>query len=180
MLIQHFYPVAAYNIIEKGYAHFTRLPRCNTLNMKVSFFPITLHGGYMNPKKVALTSLTCMVVILMFAVVAVAQYQATAKAGDYDVAMTIDRNPPVVGQNIVTIAVKDDNGKPVTDASVRLEFGMAAMPGMPAIDYKSNAAPIYEVYKAPMTISIAGPWYIHVKILRDNKISTAEFNVDVQ
>lgn len=134
----------------------------------------------MNPKKVAFTTLTCMVLVFMFAGVAAAQYQATAKAGDYDVAMTIDRNPPIVGQNIVTIAVKDDTGQPVTDASVRLEFGMAAMPGMPAMNYKSNAAPIDEVYKAPMTLSMAGPWYINVKILRDKKVSTAKFNVDVQ
>lgn len=123
----------------------------------------------------------CMATAMMFAGAAVAgEYRATGKAGDFEVALTIDKNPPVVGANNVTIAIKDGSGQPVTDAAVRLEFGMAAMPGMPAMDYKSDAKQSEGVYKAPMTLSMAGPWYIKAKILRAKKIETAKFNVDVQ
>lgn len=121
--------------------------------------------------------------LLLFAGAALAEeYQATGKAGDMEVKLTLDRNPPVVGQNIATIAITDSTGKPVTDAAVRLEFGMPAMPGMPAMNYKNDAAPIENAdgYKAPMTLSMAGPWYVNVKILKDKKVSTAKFNIDVQ
>ncbi len=134
----------------------------------------------MNPKNIVLAFLS---MILIYTGGAVAdEYKATGKAGDMDVKLTLDRNPPVVGQNIATIAITDSAGQPVTDAAVRLEFGMPAMPGMPAMNYKNDAAPIENesVYKAPMTLSMGGPWYINVKILKDKKVSTAKFNVDVQ
>ncbi|EKD39828.1 MAG: hypothetical protein ACD_75C00283G0002, partial [uncultured bacterium] len=69
----------------------------------------------MNLTKIAFT---CMATVLMFAGVAVAgDYKATSKAGDFEVALTIDKNPPAVGNNNVTIAIKDSTGQPVTDAS---------------------------------------------------------------
>lgn len=132
----------------------------------------------MNSKKAAVLFL---VLVFICAGVAFAgEYNASSKAGDFEVKLTIDKNPPVVGQNIVTIALSDSAGQPVTDAAVRLEYGMAAMPGMPAMNYKSDAAPSDNVYRAPMTLSMAGPWFINVKVLKDNKVSTAKFNVDVQ
>ncbi len=132
----------------------------------------------MNPTKFALI---CMATILMFAGVTFAgDYQATSKAGEFDVALTIDKNPPVVGKNNVTIAIKDSTGQPVTDAVVRLEFGMAAMPGMPAMNYKADAVLSGDTYKAPVNLSMAGAWSLNAKILRDKKIATAKFNVDVQ
>lgn len=133
----------------------------------------------MNPIKIALAFLTVLFVVTG---VAIAQYKATGKAGDMEVQLTLDRNPPIVGQNIATIAITDSAGNPVMDAAVRLEFGMPAMPGMPAMHYKNDAAPIENenVYKAPMTLSMGGPWYINVRILKDKKVSTAKFNVDVQ
>ncbi|OGR18432.1 MAG: hypothetical protein A2X81_17820 [Desulfobacterales bacterium GWB2_56_26] len=121
--------------------------------------------------------LTILVIIGMITGIAVADYQATGQAGEYGVVMTINNNPPAVGHNMVTIAVKDENGKAVTDAHVRLEFGMAAMPGKPAIDYENTAAPIYDLYKAPMTLAVAGPWYVRVKIVRGNIIETATFDI---
>jgi hypothetical protein len=132
----------------------------------------------MNLTKIAFTSIAT---ILVFAGVTFAgEYQATSKAGEFDVALTIDKNPPVVGNNNVTIAIKDGTGQPVTDAAVRLEFGMAAMPGMPAMNYKADAVLSDGLYKAPMTLSMAGPWFLNAKILRAKKIETAKFNVDVQ
>lgn len=132
----------------------------------------------MNLTKIAVT---CMTTVLMFAGVAVAaDYKATGKAGDFDVALTIDKNPPAVGNNTVTIAIKDSAGQPVTDASVRLEFGMAAMPGMPAMNYKADAVQSGDIYTAPVNLSMAGAWSLNAKILRDKKIATAKFNVDVQ
>jgi hypothetical protein len=124
---------------------------------------------------------TIITTVFLFTGVAVAaDYQATSKAGDFEVVLTIDKNPPVVGQNNATIAIKDGSGQPVTDASVRLEFGMPAMPGMPAMNYKADAVSNDGIYKTPLSFSMAGSWFINTKILRDKKIVTAKFNVDVQ
>lgn len=108
------------------------------------------------------------------------EYQASKQVGDFEVMLTIDKNPPVVGNNNVTIVLKNSSGKPVTDAAVRLDYGMAAMPGMPAMNYTSDAVLSGESYQVPMNPSMAGPWFITVKILREKKIETAKFNVDVQ
>ena len=124
---------------------------------------------------------TFIATVFLFTGVAIAaEYQATSKAGDFEVMLTIDKNPPVVGKNNATIAIKDGSGQPVTDASVRLEFGMPAMPGMPAMNYKADAVLSDGIYKTPLTFSMAGPWFINTKILRNKKIVTAKFNVDVQ
>lgn len=108
------------------------------------------------------------------------EYKASKQAGEMEVMLTIDKNPPVVGSNTVSIVIKDSSGKAVTDAAVRLDYGMAAMPGMPAMNYVSDATLSGESYKAPLDPSMAGPWFITVKILREKKIETAKFNVDVQ
>ena len=122
-----------------------------------------------------------LVAVFMFAGVAVAnEYKTTSKAGDFEVALTLDKNPPVVGKNNATIAIKDQSGQPVTDAAVRVEYGMPAMPGMPAMNYKSDAVQSGGAYQAPLSMSMAGPWFINAKILKDKKVSTAKFNVDVQ
>lgn len=132
----------------------------------------------MKATKIALAMLT---MILLFTGVAVAEpYKAISKAGDLEVTLTLDKNPPIVGSNDATIAIKDQGGQPVTDAAVRVEYGMPAMPGMAPMNYKSDAVQGAGEYKAPLSMSMSGPWFVNVKILKDKKVSTAKFNVDVQ
>lgn len=107
-------------------------------------------------------------------------YEAVKKAGEYDVVITIDKNPPVVGKNNITVKVKDANGKFVADAAVNVEYSMPAMPGMPAMNYKTSAELKGSEYKAKMNLSMAGPWNIAVRIARGGKTATARLNVDVQ
>jgi hypothetical protein len=96
------------------------------------------------------------------------------------VTLTLDKNPPIVGNNNATIAVKDNSGQPVTDAAVRVEYGMPAMPGMPAMNYMSDAKMSDGAYKAPLSMTMSGSWFVNAKILKDKKVSTAKFSVDVQ
>src|SRR4030043_1734661 len=66
-------------------------------------------------------------------------YMVTKQAGDYAVSVKIDKNPPVTGDNKMEITIQDKTGAEVTDANVSIEYSMPAMPGMPAMNYKSTA-----------------------------------------
>jgi hypothetical protein len=120
-------------------------------------------------------------IILLVAGVAFAKgYEVKKKAGEYDVEATIDRNPPATGKNNMEVRVTDRAGKAVTDAKVLVEYGMPAMPGMHPMNYRTDASLSGEVYKAVLNVSMAGPWYVNVKISRGGKTETARFTFDVR
>lgn len=107
-------------------------------------------------------------------------YEVNKKAGEYDVMVRIDKNPPVVGDNNITIEIKDTSRKYVTDAKVVVEYSMPAMPGMPPMNYKTDATLKGNEYKAKMNLSMSSSWNIAVKISRASKISTMKFTVDAK
>jgi hypothetical protein len=107
-------------------------------------------------------------------------YEVKKKAGEFDVVVTIDKNPPVTGDNGVTVSVKDASGKVVPGAKVVVEYSMPAMPGMPAMNYKASAVQKGDVYAATMNLSMAGPWNITVKISAGGKNGSMKFTVDAK
>jgi hypothetical protein len=120
-------------------------------------------------------------VLLLSAGVALARdYEVKKKAGEFDVVVTIDKNPPVTGDNGVTVTVKDASGKVVTGAKVVVDYSMPAMPGMPAMNYKADAVQKGDVYAATMNLSMAGPWNIAVKISAGGKTGSMKFTVDAK
>lgn len=128
-------------------------------------------------KKIAIIGL----VLFLAAGVAYAKdYEVAKKAGEYDVVVKIDKNPPVTGDNGVTVAVKDAAGKAVKDAKVVVDYSMPGMPGMPPMNYKADAIQKGDGYAANMNLSMAGPWNIIVKIIAGGKTSTLKFTVDAK
>jgi hypothetical protein len=107
-------------------------------------------------------------------------YELTKKAGDYDVQIKIDKNPPVTGINNMTVAFKDAAGNAVTDATVAIDYGMPAMSGMGAMNYKTNAIVKGDSYLATINFSMSGPWFINIKISRGGKTQTVKLNVDIK
>ena len=107
-------------------------------------------------------------------------YELTKKAGDYNVQIKIDKNPPVTGVNQINVAIKDAKGIAVTDAAVSIDYGMPAMPGMGAMNYKTTAVLKGESYLASINLSAAGPWSVTVKITRGGKTQAVKLNVDVK
>jgi hypothetical protein len=122
------------------------------------------------------------VVVLLFAAgVAFAKdYEVTKKAGEYNVAVKIDKNPPVVGDNNISIEVTDASGHHARDAKVVVDYSMPAMPGMPAMNYKADAELKGDEYKAKINLSMSGSWNVAVKITRAGKTSTMKFTVDAK
>ncbi len=120
------------------------------------------------------------ILFLTAGVVYAKDYEITKKAGEYNVEVKIDKNPPVVGDNNVKIEIKDAAGKYVTDAQVVVDYGMPAMPGMPAMNYKTATELKGNEYKAKMNLSMSGTWNVAVKITRGGKTSTMKFTVDAK
>lgn len=122
-----------------------------------------------------------MIAVLLIAGVAYAkEYEAKKKAGEYNVEVKIDRNPPVVGDNNIRVEIKDASGKYINDAKVIVDYSMPAMPGMPAMNYKTDTELKGNEYKATMNLSMSGSWNIAVKIARGGKTSSMKFTVDAK
>ncbi|KJU81624.1 conserved hypothetical protein, secreted [Candidatus Magnetobacterium bavaricum] len=122
-------------------------------------------------------------VVLMFLLTGVGfakGLEVEKKAGDYAIKITMDNNPPIVGDNNIAIEVKDATGKAVADAKVLVDYGMPAMPGMPAMNYKTDAKHDGTAYKGVLTLSMAGSWNIVVKVSHNHKKVKAKINVDAK
>ncbi|MDP1990751.1 MAG: FixH family protein [Syntrophales bacterium] len=124
--------------------------------------------------------LATMLVLLVAGTAAAKDYEVTKKAGDYTVVAKIDRNPPITGDNNLSVTIKDATGAEVKDAKVAVEYSMAAMPGMPAIRVKTDTELRGSEYKAKLNFSMAGGWSIAVIINRGDKKAQAKFSVDVR
>lgn len=107
-------------------------------------------------------------------------YEISKKAGDLEIQVKIDKNPPVTGINKMEIAIKDSKGITVTDATLAIDYGMPAMSGMGAMNYKTQATLKGERYLATLNFSMAGPWSINIKISRGGKTQTVKLNVDIK
>ena len=82
---------------------------------------------------------TALIILLLAAGFAYAKdYMVMKKAGNYMVQVKLDKNPPVTGENKMEVSIQDAAGAYVTDATVAVEYGMPAMPGMPAMNYKAK------------------------------------------
>ncbi len=57
---------------------------------------------------------------------------------------------------------------------------MPAMPGMPAMNYKADAALKGNEYKTKVDFSMAGSWSIVVQITQAEKVKKVKLNVDVK
>ena len=128
-------------------------------------------------KKIALFTL---ILLLCGGLVWAKEYDIQKKAGDLSVVVKMQRNPAVMGENGITVTVKDATGKEITDAGVKVEYSMPAMPGMPPMNYGSVLAVQKNTYQGKLNFSMAGPWNIVVKILRAGKTVSTKFSLDVQ
>jgi hypothetical protein len=106
-------------------------------------------------------------------------YTMRKKAGDYTVTLTIDRNPPIVAKNRLTLDIRDKNGQTVTDATVSVNYSMPPMQGMAPMNYTTPAKLSGTRYVMTMDLIMAGPWTIVAKINRAGSAVTARFAISV-
>jgi hypothetical protein len=120
------------------------------------------------------------VVFCSSGIVGAKEYEINKKAGDLNVLIRIDKNPPVAGKNNVEITITDSAGKAVTDAKVVLAYSMPPMPGMAPMNYKADGELKGDVYRAKVDYSMAGSWNNEIKITRSGKTVSARFTVDAK
>ena len=108
------------------------------------------------------------------------EYKIRKKAGNYVVEMKINKNPPIVDKNILTLEIKDSNNKNITDAKVLVNYYMPPMPGMPPMNYKTHAKLSGQKYEAIIDLIMSGPWNIVVKITLPKEDFSVRFAIDVR
>jgi len=126
------------------------------------------------------TILLTMALLLIAGTAFAAGLEVNQKKGDLTIHVQMDKNPPVTGMNNMDVTIMDAGGKNVTDAKVRVNYSMPAMPGMAPMNYNTTAKLAGAKYSAKLNISMAGPWNIAVRVVRGGKTSTVKFNVDAQ
>jgi hypothetical protein len=107
-------------------------------------------------------------------------YELQKKSGEYTLDIRIDKNPPVVGDNLMELAIKDTEGKIVTDAKVAVNYTMPPMSGMAPMNYKADSVLKGEIYQSTLKFSMSGSWNVEAKITRAGKTTPVKFNVDVK
>jgi len=123
------------------------------------------------------------IILFLFLVVGAAfakGYETKRRIGDYEAKVTIDRSPPIVGDNKIEIEIKDAGGRNIADAKVLVNYYMPPMPRMAPMSYITDAKLKGEKYRATMNFIMSGPWIIAIKIDHEGKRKTVKFNVDAQ
>ncbi len=120
--------------------------------------------------------------LILFSVTALpAQALEARKAmGDYDVGITINRNPPSVGENPIEIEIKGPGGRRITEAQVLVNYYMPPMPRMAPMNYLTPADLKGDRYRAVMHLIMDGPWIIALKITLGGKRSTVKFHINAR
>ena len=126
--------------------------------------------------------LLILVLSMLLAVSAVQARNLTlsGRAGPYEVEIAIDRNPPVVGDNRIEIAIKDGTGRKISDAQVLVNYYMPPMPRMAPMNYTTPAMLKGATYQATMHLIMDGPWIIALKITQGEKRSTVKFHINAR
>ncbi len=98
--------------------------------------------------------------------------------GDLKLRVSTAPQPAKLGDNTLRIEVTDTQGKPITDATIALEYIMD-MPGM-MIDKVQASHTGGGVYEAKVRFTMAGPWAVTVSVQRPGRAEVRErFTVKV-
>ena len=100
-------------------------------------------------------------------------------AGPFKVAVDIDPDKPVVGENRISVVVQMQDGSPVSNAEVRAVAEMPAMGAMPAMQaaaqMKASGAGIYT---GDMELSMTGGWPLTVTV-ESKSMGKAQLHFDM-
>lgn len=103
---------------------------------------------------------------------------AEKQVGSLTIGVSTAPESAKLGDNTLRVQVKDNAGKPVTDAAVSVEYTMD-MPGM-MIDKAQASHTGGGLYKAKIRFTMAGPWGVTASVKRPGQAEVRErFTVNV-
>jgi nitrogen fixation protein FixH len=100
-----------------------------------------------------------------------------AASQDLNITFTSNPAPPKTGENTLEVMVMDENGQPVTDANVSVEFYMAAMPSMNMPEMRNRVDLAHESggrYRGTGNVMMAGGWDVTVTVSRGGQTVDSE------
>lgn len=107
-----------------------------------------------------------------------------APGGDLKIAFSSTPAPPRTGENTFEVTVADQNGQPVTDADVSVEFYMPAMPSMNMPEMRNRVDLAHDGggrYRGQGTVMMAGGWDVTVRVSRGGReIDSEKLSVTAQ
>ena len=107
-----------------------------------------------------------------------AGFSKSGTAGNLEVEY-YSAKPLTQGMNMINVKIKDA-GKVVSDAKVTVKVSMPEMPGMPAMESKSEAMPMNGEYMAHVTFSMNGTWQVSIEIeTKDGKKQRLKSSVNL-
>lgn len=119
-------------------------------------------------RRVIMAGLAALAVVSAVHVLGCGRRETTTEAnvvGSYRLGLVNRPNPPNVGDNTMTIVIRDANDQPVRGAELEVVVFMPAMGTMP---YMESRGKIYEVragqYQARYALSMGGEWDITLRI----------------
>jgi hypothetical protein len=131
------------------------------------------------PKSFSLLILA-LITLALVADLQAGDYRLRKKRGEFTLDIAINRNPPIMGNNTITIKIKDAQGEYLLGAKVDVNYYMPPMPGMPPMNYTVPANPDGDEYAATMDFIMTGPWNIVVKVDDGKKPWRSTFPIDVR
>lgn len=120
------------------------------------------------------------VLILCLAMQADADYRVRRKTPNHVVDAAINRNPPIMGENMIRIEIRDAGGRSLAGARVSVNYYMPPMPGMVPMNYTVPAAPDGNGYSAKMNFIMTGPWNIVIRVESGGSPWRVSFPIDVR
>jgi hypothetical protein len=105
----------------------------------------------------------------------------TGKADDMTVTFASEPDPPKSGDNSFTVTVKQADGSPLADGTVKAVFLMPAMPSMNMPAMRADAPLTAQgggVYRGTGQLSMSGTWNVDITVARNGQdVGTAKFSV---
>jgi hypothetical protein len=128
-------------------------------------------------------SLKSLVVVLLILSVLIAGCRQSAQqqsvAPDVEITLDVEPQPPVVGEALLRVGIRDADGSSINDAEVSVRGDMDHA-GMVPVMGTAEEAPVDGQYLVPFSWTMGGDWFVTVTVmLPGGEIATAEFSLMV-
>jgi hypothetical protein len=124
--------------------------------------------------------LLAVLLLLTASNVSARSYEVKKEVGGYHVVLKIDKNPPVKGDNNISIEVTDAWGRCACDVDVIVNYSKPAMQWVPPYKAETRLKGKGSRFVGRLSLPMAGSWNIAVKIIKGKQHWTTNFTVDVE